>query len=80
MGFNKKSCSRIEMGNSFVLVDGYYYFNHLSNHLKNSYCHRSAFCGFKIQWFSSGYTSIRVGVPLNLAALKAIMPCDARIR
>ena len=33
MGFNKKSCSRIEMGNSFVLVDGYYYFNHLTSSL-----------------------------------------------
>ena len=62
---------------AFYLLVG---FNHLSNHLKNSRCHNSAFCGLSIQWFSSGNTSMCDGIPRSCAALNAIIPCDARIR
>ena len=55
-------------------------FNHWSNQRKNSRWKRMPFCGFAIQWFSSGKISIRDGMPRSCAALNAIMPCDARMR
>ena len=64
---------------SFCLK-GFSYLSHLSSQPKNSRCHNIAFCGFNIQWFSSGNTSMRVGTPRNRAALNAIMPCDASMR
>ena len=30
------------------------FFTHLFNHSKNVRCHRTPFCGFNTQWFSSG--------------------------
>lgn len=49
-------------------------FNHWSSQAKNSRCQHTEFCGFRIQWFSSGNDTKRAGIPRSLAALNAIMP------
>lgn len=50
------------------------HFSHLSNHPKNSRCHKMLFCGCSTQWFSSGKKSKRLGTPCKRAALNACNP------
>ena len=54
--------------------------SHWSSQRKKTRCHMMAFWGLRIQWFSSGKMSISAGTPRRRAALKAIMPCEARMR
>ena len=52
------------------------YLHQRSSQAKYSRCQRRAFCGERIQWFSSGKITIRAGTPIILAALKAAIPCS----
>src|SRR5260370_307116 len=42
---------------------------YFSSHAKNSRCHSRAFCGLRIQWFSSGKYTNRAGTPLRRSVL-----------
>lgn len=62
------------------LPDASCHLQYWSSHAKNSRFQWMEFCGFRIQWFSSGKRIIFEGHPTIWAALKADIPCSTGTR